>query len=462
MATDPVVLRVLISPVIEQATVLAARVEAELPTHQGLKHATQLIVAAARTAQRLAAAMKRPLGPHRLPVMFLAAAVVGVLTFLYWQFFHVAELTLALPDRDAASVRASVEHHPRLKMHVVEVPGSREAAQLLDRGEVDVGFIQGGLDIPKRLLRLETRSPELVLYFVRERIHATADVKTVMTSVEGEGSHAVAKAFFSAWGQPVNFVHTWKHIVADATAIIPEEVDAVFVVKDPGDDKTLTGVARLTANGFHLASPALGAKASRFDALRPTVIAPGYLQSEPPVPASSVDTYSVTTFLVARDGLTPRLLTQAAEVIEDRPGNIADRSFRLNSVEASELFQGVDAFFSVLVNIGLAFLGLLGLDVVAYRKRFHELNSLVSLISMLQSNKDVLGVEGATRSENLLYLSLCSDLLGLISTISGYYTQESPSVLFNNLSHLVHQRCDALKLNIQLKLLHSLVPKASL
>jgi hypothetical protein len=52
---------------------------------------------------------------------------------------------------------------------------------------------------------------------------------------------------------------------------------------------------------------------------------------------------------------------------------------------------------------------------------------------------------------------LCSDLLSLISATSGYYTQENSSLLFNNLSEVVHQRCDALKINIQLKLLHAVV-----
>ena len=53
---------------------------------------------------------------------------------------------------------------------------------------------------------------------------------------------------------------------------------------------------------------------------------------------------------------------------------------------------------------------------------------------MLQSNKDVAGVrDAAMKHENLVYLSLCSDLLGQISMISGYYTQENSSLLFNNL-----------------------------
>ena len=124
----------------------------------------------------------------------------------------------------------------------------------------------------------------------------------------------------------------------------------------------------------------------------------------------------------------------------------------------SEVLQGVDAFFSILINIGLAFLALLGLDAMGWRRQFHELNSLISVLSQLQSNKDVLAVkDDVLRKENMHYLSLVSDLLGLISQISSYYTQENSTLVFNNLSDVIHERCDALKLNIQLKLLQSAI-----
>jgi hypothetical protein len=78
---------------------------------------------------------------------------------------------------------------------------------------------------------------------------------------------------------------------------------------------------------------------------------------------------------------------------------------------------------------------------------------------MHQSDKDVLGVAGDDlRQENLLYLSVCSDLLGLISVISGYYAQENPSLLYSNLLDIIQRRCDGLKLNIQIKILHASVP----
>ena len=232
----------------------------------------------------------------------------------------------------------------------------------------------------------------------------------------------------------------------------------MFVVKDPADEKTIAGLEKLLAAGFRLRSPDIGAWLGKFDYLKGATIPAGYLQTDPPVPPEPLATYSVTTFVVARRDLTPRLLAQAAHVLDARPVTIAEREFNPTTADASEIFQGIEAFMGIIVNIGLAFLALLGLDVMMYRKQFHELNSLISLLSMLQSNKDVLGLnDGGKKAENLLYLSLVSDLLGVISMISSYYTQENSSLLFNNLSEVIHQRCDGLKINIQLKILHAMV-----
>ena len=117
--------------------------------------------------------------------------------------------------------------------------------------------------------------------------------------------------------------------------------------------------------------------------------------------------------------------------------------------------QGIEAGLGILAYIGIAFLALLGLDVLVYRKRFNELNSLISLISMHQSDKDAVGGTAENRAHNVLYLSFCSDLLGLISVITGYYTQENSSLMYNRLLDVIHERSSGLKLNIQLKILHS-------
>ena len=453
-------LRLLIEPVVSVAEALAERVRVELPTHDGLGKAAAGVAAAARQAELVSRRMSRVFSLHRLPAVFLAAALVCLVIWIYWRFFHVSTLSLALPDRDAMALRDAVAGRQRVNFRREIVPGSREAVERVSAGSVDLAFVQGGLEIPHELPRLELPSPEVVLWLVREGVAGPHEVKKVLTSVSGEGSHSVAQLFLAAWhtrGQ-TEFDHSWREVTANSQFEIAKDIDAAFIVKDPADEKTALGIQRLYAAGFRLRSPELGARGARHEFLKSIAIPPRYLVSDPEIPAEPIATYSVATYLVARRGMTPRLLAQAAHVLDAAPLKIADAGFDPTTTDASEIFQGIEAFMGIIVNIGLAFLALLGLDVMAYRKQFHELNSLVSLLSMLQSNKDVLGLKDAgQRAENLLYLSLVSDLLGVISMISSYYTQENSSLLFNNLSEVIHQRCDGLKINIQLKVLHATV-----
>lgn len=454
-------LRLRIAPVIAAAEAVSARVQTDLPTHQGLAGAAASVANAARQAERVSKEIQRPWSLHRLPAIFLGVALVILLGWTYWRFVHTTQLTIATPDRDFSDLQKNLQTKSKVRFQPVVVPGSREGAEKVARGKVDLAFIQGGIPIPPELPRLETPSPEVILWMQRAGAPGPRHFRTVLTSLPGEGSHTVATQVFEQWqvAQEIDWRHDWRELSINENYQVAADIDAVFVVKDPSDEKTLNAIQRLIVAGFELRPVELGARAARLDYLQPTVIPPRHFGFSPDVPAATTATYSVSTFLVARPGLTPRLLAEANHLLDFHPQTIEDGGFEPNMNDASEMFQGIEAFLGIIVNIGLAFLALLGLEVMAYRKRFHELNSLISLISMLQSNKDVVGIrDPARRQENLLYLSLCSDLLGQVSMISGYYTQENSSLLFNNLSEVIHQRCDGLKINIQLKILHALLP----
>lgn len=453
-------LRLEIGPLIASAERLREEIHVRLPAHRGLPALALSVANAAREAESISRRLKQPFGWHRLPAMFLSVALLIFVVWLYMHFFSVATLTIALPDRDAQDLRTNVSQAHRLLFRPVIVRGSREAVELVTAGKVDLAFVQGGLPLSADLPRLETEQPEYVLWYMRDRVTSVGQVKRVLTSLSGEGSHTVAQSFMKAWKieSQVEYVHDWKLVTDDTPSPIPDDIDAVFVVKDPSDERTLLASERLAAAGFRLVSPDVGSRVLHLEYLKAAEIPAGFLGSNPSIPEKPVPTYTVATYLVARRNLTPRLLAVSKILIDGRPPSITNSSFEPTISETSEVFQGVEALMGILINIVLAFLALLGIEMMAYRKRFHELNSLVSLISMHQSSKDVLGVvDMKVRRDNLLYLSLCSDLLGLISSISGYYTQENSSLLFNNLPEIIDQRCDGLKINIQLKILHATV-----
>ncbi len=453
-------LRLEIDPVIERAEELATYVQRELPDHAGLIRAAAGVTRSAQEAKRVARVLHRPWGFHRLPAFFLAVALLGFAAWIYWQFFHVATLRIAVPEEDAVQLQQQLSHSSRVRFQQVSTKGSRESVQLLSEGQVDLAFVQGGIPLPEDLPRLKNPSSEAVLYFVREGVHHPHGVKRIMTSSESQGSHAVAQVFTQLWqiDDQVRFTYDWRSFSHDDAYRIPADVDAVFVVKDMAEHEALYAAERLSAAGFRLTSPDLGAHAMTLEYLQRTEIPRGYLGQDPPLPDQPVATYSVATYLAARRGLTPRLLAAAAHLLDRDANTLVMRGFEPTLGEASQVLQGVEAIFGVLIYIGLAFLALLGLEVTTYRRRFNELNTLVSLITMHQSNKDVLGLTSESlRRENLLYLSLCGDLLGLISVISGYYAQENPSLLYSNMLEIIHQRSDGLKLNIQTKILHASV-----
>jgi hypothetical protein len=460
-------LRLEIDPVIRRADHLEQRVQQELGTHAGLLRAAAGIAQAAREAKRVAQALRRPWGLHRVPAAFAALALLVFAAWLYWNFYHVAKLRIALPVEDALQFHQRLAQADRLQFEITLTEGSKESLQHLLDNRVDLAFIQGGTPLPDHLLKRLNPNPESVLYFVRDGRRHPQEVRRILTSVEGQDSHFVACEFCRTWGidSEVQFVHDWRQFRSDRSAKIPSDVDAVFVIKDLADSATLEAAKRLHLAGFRLVSPQIGAHVFGLEYLRPAEIPAGHLNQIPRVPDQAIPTYSVTTYLVARPDLTPRLLAAAGRLLDTDVDSLAERGYEPTLSDAFNILQGLEAFLSVLVYIGLAFLALLGWEVTTYRRRFHELNTLISLISMHQSDKDVLGLDCHQRlRENLLYLSTCSDLLGLISVIGGYYSQENSSLLYSNMLDVIYERADRMKLNIQTKIMHSsigLAPSAS-
>ena len=55
----------------------------------------------------------------------------------------------------------------------------------------------------------------------------------------------------------IEYVHDWRKLTSDADYKIADDIDAVFVVKDPADDKTTDGLKKLLAADFYLRSISL-------------------------------------------------------------------------------------------------------------------------------------------------------------------------------------------------------------
>lgn len=447
-----------IGPVIEEADRAVRRVEKELPGHPGLLRTSKRVAQAAREAQKTSESLRRLTNFHRLPAAFLALAVALLAAWVWWHFLHVSTVRVAISRTDA--IVLGRELHDRVEFRPVRTPGSRENLALLRAGKVDVAFVQGGVPIPADLDRVELPSTELVLFFVREGIAERSRVRTILTSSEGQGSHTLARELAPIWplGSP-RFVHDWNALTADPGYRIAPEIDAVFVVKDPLDPNVRRVARRLLAEGFRFESPDIGVAGTALRHLIPFSLEAGGFDPGAHLPPAAVATYLVKTYLVARPDLGPRSMAAALRLADPARGGLEASGAFSSLEEASNLFQGVDAFLAVLIYVGVAFLFLAGLDVALYRNRLHELNSLISLLSMNQASKDMVGANPADRAWRMIYLGVCADLAGLIGVVTGYYAQENSSLLYHKLLEIIPQRCDSLRLNVQLKILHATVPR---
>ena len=106
------------------------------------------------------------------------------------------------------------------------------------------------------------------------------------------------------------------------------------------------------------------------------------------------------------------------------------------------------------MNLVVIIIALFGVEILLHRRYIHELNRLISTISLLQAEIELRKTSDSQRfAEQVFGLEVCSDLLSLISTIGGYYRQEDAGLVFSGLTGMVHARANSIKLNIRLKLL---------
>ncbi len=449
-----------IDGIIEGAQKVREKVARELPTHSGLAGAVEEVNKAAREAKTVAQGRRRIFSLSRLPAAFLGLAILALMAWLYWNFFLDKTVSVVVPELDYRDENLS--YFRKGNMIPKKADSSADAIDWVLKGKADVAYIQAGIEVPKDLHVLQTPVLEDVLWMIRKDRPANDPISVVITNIEGEGSHQVALDFFRKWNpiEGPEFIHEWKHIAPsddpESTYQIGSDVDAVFVVINVADEKNQQRINKFLEAGFELESPYIGAHSMKLGYTQEFHMPAGYISQNPKIPEQELLTYTVPNVLVAKRTISDATLANLSHLFETDSKKLRSADFDFNAKDASEIFQGLDAFLGILINIILGFIAVLGLEMWVYRKRFHELNSLVSLLSMLQSNKDILGqTDPAGRLENLKYLSTVSDLLSMISAINGFYTQENSSLLFNNQSEVIHERCDNLKLNIQLKILHA-------
>ena len=411
--------------------------------------------------------------PLSIPQLRLYVTLAALLVSAWWYYrqYHLERPIRVAVTGDYSDVLRNRARRSRVdSVDLLPVTGSTAGIEQLLNGDVDATIVQGGaqdeqdgVPILAEMAQLGLVRYEHVLYL--RRLGAQADDRAeclvnpkrnpvVITFNEGQGSHLLGQRFYRQWGITPAWRHDWDEICRGERSV-PEDADEVFVVVDPSDPDMRVGLQRVVEAGFRLCSADLGVFEDRLSYLQPMRVRTGYYLRQPPVPPERrrIKTYLVDNYLVASPDLTERQRRDLTRALVLR--NADDAESEMLHSQGSSVVGDLADLFEMFVNFGFILAAWFGLEVLLHRRYIQELGALLTLLSMIQSERDVLGVDPALRERNVLYLETCGDLSGLVSALAGYYSHGNAALAFSGLTGFVHVRAHLLKLNIQLKLVQA-------
>ena len=415
---------------------------------------------AARAAHRRITKMKSLVSLPNIRLYVLILAVVTLAWWVYTNYFQPKVVKIAVVRGEYALLRDQADRNNVDNIEFVESDGSPANVELLRLGRADMAVVQGGVQIPGAFTNLGVVRSEHVLFFVRDTLVQKGTPPAVITFGEEQGSHILGKIFFGIWGYPeVEWIHSWREFATSNDYVIPTTAQAIFVVVDPAEPMMRAAVRQVGLAGFRLRDPDIGVYATSRPYLKRIAVDRGYYHlNNPTVPdiiSGSVHTYAVDNYLVAAQSLSEHQLVTALQAFELNPSKVGLAPTVLHS-RGSSVIEDLANLLAVTVNVVVIMIALFGVELLVHRRYIHELNSLVSSISLLQADVDLIGVgDKKTLAAHTLCLDACADLLGLISTIAGYYGQEKAALVFGGLTGSLHARANDIKINIRLKLLHT-------
>ncbi|MBI4570035.1 MAG: hypothetical protein HY719_16705, partial [Planctomycetes bacterium] len=449
-----------------------ARAEAlERAANETLPGATRLLETAAalsQAARKVAGRVRRMRSPWSIAWLRLYLLAAGLAAAAWWGYterFEKRPVRVAVPRSDHALLADRVAASDVARVSLVECAGSAEGIDLLADRRAEMCVVQGGVAIPPIYDVVGVVRREHVLYLVRRPVPPGGRAPVVITFSPNQGSHQLGKRFFRLWGHAEpRWLHVWSDLAGAAPAPIPEEADAVFVVVDPAEPAMARALERVARAGFAFTEPDIGVHAETLPYLHRVEAPPGYFFSGEgargrtdggpllvPEAGRGRMTYAVDNLLVAHRGVKARQREDAARAmgVADAPPEGPPPAFLATAADALD----------VAIDLIVILAALFGVEMLLYRRYLHELGNLISAITIVQSEKTLLGVrESVQVRAALAWLGYCSDMLNLISALAGIYARANAALVFNGVTGAIQSRATEIKLNIQLKVLQAIVP----
>ncbi|MFT4538666.1 MAG: TRAP transporter TAXI family solute receptor [Planctomycetota bacterium] len=253
-------------------------------------------------------------------------------------------ISIATGQSGGGYMRAGRELARQLKssgitVEVHETAGSRENLDLLERGEVDLAFVQGGIykapaaDTEQPFVGLASLYYEPLWVFTRgpEPILQLRELagKRIQVGADGSGTRAVALTLLDACGATPEVDRLLGDpLQAAIDSLIAGNADALFAVSSPASD-FVRQLFQLAAEG-ELSAVSLERSESlskHFRYLRPLVLTPGVIDLEHNLPQAPIHIVAPTAGLLARAELHPALIPLVIAGMEEqfRRGELFER-----------------------------------------------------------------------------------------------------------------------------------------
>jgi len=271
-----------------------------------------------------------------LLVLTLILVAIGGFAWLFYEERQTDRLIVAAGARSSegfqlveAIARVVNQHHPNIRMDVIETGGSLDNSRLMDAGYVDLATFQADANSSNRARLVAILYPDAYQLIARrsEDIRSVADLKGRTVALPSKGSAQFTSFWYLAghYGlteKDINFLPMSNR--AAEWALISNAVDAVFRVRAPGDAtvRQLVETADITLVPIEQA-PALHLRKA---SIQPGSIPRGSYRGNPPLPEQDLDTASVNRLLVASEDVPENVIYEITRVLFERRRELSELS----------------------------------------------------------------------------------------------------------------------------------------
>ncbi len=260
---------------------------------------------------------------------FLAIFLVGLISYQFIAPAPPKTLKIATGKADGSYYKYATMYHKILKkekfdLQVIPTAGSVEALDMLEKNEVQVGFVQGGTakkEDMKNLMSLASIYFEPLWIFYSKKLDIQylyqLKGKKIYIGSQGSGTRALAQVLLKQ-----NNINSSNTTFVDLKGMSAKDaldngkIDALFSVISATSPKIAKLLTDKNAKLFSFKRAKAYSK--RFSYLSPLVLGEGVIDLEKNIPSKDITLLGTTATLVARKDLHPdliRLILKAAKKV---------------------------------------------------------------------------------------------------------------------------------------------------